>query len=202
MPRVAVIDYGMGNLRSVQKALERVGVQAEVTSDAGALMAASGAVLPGVGAFEGCMRNLTDTGLVPFIREFIASGRPFLGICLGLQLLFEESLEDGRFEGLGVLRGRVVPLPKDKVVPHMGWSSLNILQTGPLFAGLPAEPYVYFAHSYHAEPADASIISATADYGTAVTAAAQKGNVFGTQFHPEKSGEAGLEILRNWGKMV
>jgi glutamine amidotransferase len=202
MPRVAVIDYGMGNLRSVQKALESIGVEAEVTSDARALMAASGAVLPGVGAFEGCMRNLKETGLIPYIKEFIASGRPFLGICLGLQLLFEESLEGGRFEGLGVLRGRVVPLPRDRVVPHMGWSGLHILRREPLFAGLKPESYVYFVHSYHAAPEDMGIVSATADYGIAVTAAVQKGNVFGTQFHPEKSGEAGLEILRNWARGI
>jgi glutamine amidotransferase len=202
MPRVAVIDYGMGNLRSVQKALERVGAEAEVTSDAGELMGACGAVLPGVGAFADCMRNLAETGLIPFIKDFIASGRPFLGICLGLQLLFDESLEGGRFEGLGVLRGRVVPLPKDRIVPHMGWNGLAVLQPDPLFAGLPDEPYVYFVHSYHAEPEDAGIISAAADYGIAVTAAVQKGNVFGTQFHPEKSGEVGLEILRHWVMMI
>jgi glutamine amidotransferase len=202
MPRVAVIDYGMGNLRSVQKAFERIGVDAEITADADILKAADGAVLPGVGAFADCMRNLTETGLIPFIKDFIASGRPFLGICLGMQLFFEESLEGGSFEGLGILKGRVVPLPKDRVVPHMGWNSLRIAKSEPLFAGLPEEPYVYFVHSFHAEPADEGIISAAADYGIPVTAAVQSGNVYGTQFHPEKSGEAGLRILRNFGKLL
>jgi imidazole glycerol-phosphate synthase subunit HisH len=202
MPRIAVIDYGMGNLRSVQKAFEHIGIPAEVTADAEAIKSADGAVLPGVGAFADCMKNLTGTGLIPSIKDFIASGRPFLGICLGLQLLFDISLEGGSFEGLGVLAGRVAPLPKDRIVPHMGWNSLGVLQPDPLFAGLPEEPYVYFVHSFHAEPADAGIISATADYGIAVTAAVQRGNVFATQFHPEKSGEVGLQILRNFGRLL
>jgi glutamine amidotransferase len=202
MPRVAVIDYGMGNLRSVQKAFEHIGIDAEITSDAQIVQNADGAVLPGVGAFADCMKNLSDTGLIPFIKEFAASGRPFLGICLGLQLLFDSSLEGGRFEGLGVLKGRVVPLPKDRIVPHMGWNGLAVLRPDPLFIGLPDEPYVYFVHSFHAEPEDAGIVAATADYGVAVTAAVQQGNVYATQFHPEKSGETGLQILRNFGRLL
>lgn len=202
MPRVAVIDYGMGNLRSVQKAFEHIGVRAEVTSDAGVLKNSDGAVLPGVGAFADCMKNLTDTGLIPFIKEFIASGRPFLGICLGLQLLFDSSLEGGYYEGLGILSGQVVPLPKDRIVPHMGWNGLDILQPEPLFKGLPDEPYVYFVHSYTAEPDDTGMISATTDYGKALTAAVQAGNVYATQFHPEKSGETGLQILKNFGGLL
>jgi imidazole glycerol-phosphate synthase subunit HisH len=202
MPRVAVIDYGMGNLRSVQKAFEHIGIDADITSDADELMNADGAVLPGVGAFADCMKNLNETGLVPFIKDYIASGRPFLGICLGLQLLFDSSLEGGFFTGLGVLKGQVVPLPRDKIVPHMGWNNLDIKIADPLFTGLPQEPYVYFVHSYHAAPEDAAIISATTGYGIDVTAAVQCGNVFATQFHPEKSGDTGLAILRNFGGLL
>lgn len=202
MPRIAVIDYGMGNLRSVQKALEHIGMDAEVTSDAATLLRADGAVLPGVGAFADCMKNLTETGLIPTVMGFIASGRPFLGICLGLQLLFDSSLEGGLYKGLGVLGGQVVPLPKDRKVPHMGWNSLNIATPEPLFKNLPGEAFVYFVHSFHAVPDDDRIISATTDYGIPVTAAVQSGNVFGTQFHPEKSGDIGLQILRNFGGLL
>ena len=202
MPRIAIIDYGMGNLRSVQKAFEHIGVAAEVTSDAQVLQRADGAVLPGVGAFADCIKNLTDTGLVPTVRSFAASGRPFLGICLGLQLLFESSEEGGFYEGLGLLPGRVVSLPRDRKVPHMGWNSLNILREEPLFRGLPQEAFVYFVHSFHAAPGDPSILSATADYGIPVTAAVQRGNLFATQFHPEKSGDVGLQILRNFGGLL
>ncbi len=202
MARIAIIDYGMGNLRSVQKAFEHIGVSAEITSDATVLARADGAVLPGVGAFADCIKNLTETGLVPTIREFVASGRPFLGICLGLQLLFDSSVEGGQYEGLGLLPGQVVSLPRDRKVPHMGWNSLKILQTEPLFMGLPEEAYVYFVHSYHAAPADPSILSATTDYGIPVTAAVQRGNLFATQFHPEKSGDVGMQILRNFGGLL
>ena len=202
MPRIAVIDYGMGNLRSVQKAFEHIGIAAEITSDASVLRQADGAVLPGVGAFSDGMKNLSDTGLIPSINDFIASGRPFLGICLGLQLLFDSSLEGGLFTGLGIMRGRIVPLPRDRIVPHMGWNNLNVLQPAPLFKGLPEEPYVYFVHSYQAIPEDEGIITATAEYGIAVTAAVQSGNVYATQFHPEKSGDVGLQILKNFGGLL
>ncbi len=202
MASIAIIDYGMGNLRSVQKAFEHIGVSAEITSDAAVLARADGAVLPGVGAFADCIKNLDETGLVPTIQEFIASGRPFLGICLGLQLLFESSTEGGQYEGLGLLPGQVVSLPRDRKVPHMGWNSLKILQPDPLFKGLPGEAYVYFVHSYHAAPADPSIFSATTDYGIPVTAAVQRGNLFATQFHPEKSGDVGMQILRNFGGLL
>jgi imidazole glycerol-phosphate synthase subunit HisH len=202
MPRIAIIDYGMGNLRSVQKAFEYIGIEAEITADAAVLGRADGAVLPGVGAFADCIKNLTDTGLIPSIKDFTASGRPFLGICLGLQLLFDSSLEGGLFTGLGLLDGQVVPLPREQKVPHMGWNNLNILQPAPLLKGLPEVPYVYFVHSYHAMPIDRGILSATTGYGIEVTAAVQCGNVFATQFHPEKSGEVGLQILRNFGGLL
>jgi imidazole glycerol-phosphate synthase subunit HisH len=202
MPRVAIVDYGMGNLRSVQKAFEFIGIDAEITADAAVLGHAAGAVLPGVGAFADCMQNLASTGLIPPIKAFAASGRPFLGICLGLQLLFDSSLEGGLFAGLGMLGGQVVPLPRDRKVPHMGWNSLDILHPDPLFKGLPQKSYVYFVHSYHAVPQDRGILSATAEYGIEVTAAVQSGNIFATQFHPEKSGDIGLQILRNFGGLL
>ena len=202
MASIAIIDYGMGNLRSVQKAFEHIGVSAEITSDANVLARADGAVLPGVGAFADCIKNLDETGLVPTIREFVASGRPFLGICLGLQLLFDSSVEGGQYEGLGLLPGQVVSLPRDRKVPHMGWNNLKILRPDPLFKGLPEEAFVYFVHSYHAAPADPAILSATTDYGIPVTAAVQRGNLYATQFHPEKSGDVGMQILRNFGGLL
>ena len=202
MATIAIIDYGMGNLRSVQKAFEYIGIDALVTDDADVLMRADGAVLPGVGAFADCMKNLTDTGLIPSIKDFTASGRPFLGICLGLQLLFDCSLEGGLFPGLGLLGGQVISLPHDHKIPHMGWNNLNIIAKEPLFIGLPKEAFVYFVHSYHAVPEDRAILSATTGYGIEVTAAVQRGNVFATQFHPEKSGDVGLQILRNFGGLL
>ncbi len=202
MANIAIIDYGMGNLRSVQKAFEHIGVSAEITSDANVLARADGAALPGVGAFADCIKNLDETGLVPTIREFVASGRPFLGICLGLQLLFDSSVEGGQYEGLGLLPGQVVSLPRDRKVPHMGWNNLKILRPDPLFKGLPEEAFVYFVHSYHAAPADPAILSATTDYGIPVTAAVQRGNLYATQFHPEKSGDVGMQILRNFGGLL
>ena len=202
MRRVAVIDYGMGNLRSVQKAFEHLGFIADVTDDDEVLKRADGAVLPGVGAFADCMTGLTETGLIPHIRDFVASGRPFLGICLGLQLLFESSTEGGAHTGLGLLAGQVVELPADRKIPHMGWNNLKVLRAQPLFAGLPEEAYVYFVHSFHAQPADPSVIAATTDYGIPVTAAVQNGNLYATQFHPEKSGDVGLHILRNFGGLL
>ena len=202
MARLAIIDYGMGNLRSVQKAFEYIGVDAAVTDDPQAILRADGAVLPGVGAFCDCMQNLGNAGLLDATKEVAASGRPFLGICLGLQLLFERSQEGGSFGGLGILPGEVVALPPGRKIPHMGWNNLTVLQRSPLFIGLPEDAYVYFVHSYYAVPADRSLLSATTDYGVKVTAAVQRGNLFATQFHPEKSGEVGLMILRNFGGLL
>lgn len=202
MARLAIIDYGMGNLRSVQKAFEYLGIAAEITDDADVLKSADGAVLPGVGAFRDCISQLTATGLVPHIADFVASGRPFLGICLGLQLLFDGSDEGGDHTGLGLLPGRVVELPHDRKIPHMGWNTLRILQSGPLLEGIQDGDAVYFVHSFHAQPADPALLSATTEYGIAVTAAVQRGNLFATQFHPEKSGEVGLRILRNFGGLL
>ena len=202
MAKLAIIDYGMGNLRSVQKAFEHIGVTADITDDPALIARADGAVLPGVGAYADCMKNLTEAGLVPVVRQVAESGRPFLGICLGLQQLFDRSEEGGDFAGLGILPGRLVPLPPGRKIPHMGWNTLQIQQRNPLFAGLPEEAYVYFVHSFHALPADPALLAATCDYGVPVTAAVARGNLFATQFHPEKSGDVGLQILRNFGGLL
>ncbi|MBQ7479631.1 MAG: imidazole glycerol phosphate synthase subunit HisH [Selenomonadaceae bacterium] len=199
---IAVIDYGVGNLFSVEKALIAMGADVEVTKDAGKLRAAEKIVLPGVGAFGDCMKNLEATGLVPVLKEELDKGKPLLGICVGLQILFDGSEESPGVRGLGLLPGMVrkIEAPGLKV-PHMGWNSLDFREPGQeadLFAGLERNPYVYFVHSYHAVPEDAAIITATTSYGSELTAAVAKGNVQATQFHPEKSGDVGLKILRNF----
>jgi glutamine amidotransferase len=200
---IAIIDYGMGNLRSVQKGFEQVGHAARITDDPGEILAAERVVLPGVGAFEDAMQELRTRGLIEPVREVAASGRPLLGICLGLQLLFETGYEGGRHQGLGILAGEVVrfePAAGYKV-PHMGWNQLTIRQPAPLFAGLSETPYMYFVHSYYAVPRDRSVVAAEADYPAPFTAAVARGNVVATQFHPEKSQSEGLRILRNFAEL-
>lgn len=199
---IAIIDYGVGNLFSVEKALAALGADAKITSDARTIAAADKIVLPGVGAFGDCMENLTATGLIPTIKDFVKTGKPMLGICVGLQILFEGSEESIGVAGLGLLKGKVrrIQAPGLKV-PHMGWNSLTIKsprQPLDLFQGLSEKPYVYFVHSYHAVPQDSSIVTATAEYGSELTAAVAKGNIQATQFHPEKSGDVGLAILKNF----
>ncbi len=201
---IAVIDYGVGNLFSAEKALACLGCDVKVTSKAEDIEAADKLVLPGVGAFGDCMQNLEATGLIPVIRQNVAAGKPLLGICVGLQILFEGSEESPGAKGMGLIKGQVrrIQAPGLKV-PHMGWNSLNIKeprQPQDLFAGLPEKPYVYFVHSYHAVPEDASVITATAEYGEQLTAAVAQGNIQATQFHPEKSGDVGLHILENFVK--
>jgi glutamine amidotransferase len=193
---IAIIDYGMGNLFSVEKALIRVGAQVTVTNEAEKIRAADKIILPGVGAFGDCMENLRSCGLVEVIGEVIASGKPFLGICLGLQLLFESSEEAPGVPGLGIFPGRVrkVNAPGCKI-PHMGWNSIRLQQQSPLFAALTKPAYVYFVHSYHAVPEDPAMVTAVTDYGGNVTAAVGRDNVQAVQFHPEKSGDTGLSIL-------
>lgn len=199
MRKIAIIDYGMGNLHSAAKAFERVGASVTVTQVPEEVRRADQIVLPGVGAFGDCMKNLTDRGLVPVIHEVIDAGKPFLGICLGLQLLFEGSEEDPGIPGLGVFRGMVrkIAAPGLKI-PHMGWNSLMFRSENPLFKGLPDPAFVYFVHSFHAVPDDPELVTAVADYGGAVTAAVGRERVQAVQFHPEKSSAVGLQILTNF----
>jgi len=202
---IAVVDYGMGNLRSVQKGFERVGVAARVTRDPAAIEAAGGVVLPGVGAFKACMENLRRYGLVEIIRAVIAKGTPFLGICLGMQLLFEESDEFGPIRGLGVFPGRAVRFAEATGlrIPHMGWNRIwKRDEPPPHLQGIPDGVYVYFVHSYYVVTGDPSLTATTTPYGVEFTSSIARGNVFATQFHPEKSQAVGLKILENFGRLV
>ncbi|SDX87908.1 imidazole glycerol phosphate synthase subunit HisH [Paenibacillus sp. CF384] len=194
---IAIIDYGMGNLHSVSKAVERLGYEAVITADAQEIMEADGAILPGVGAFGDAMQNLQNTGLEEVTRFYAASGKPLLGICLGMQLLFSESEEYGQHQGLGLLPGSVIRFRGDFKVPHMGWNKLTFKQGSPLFKGL-EEGHVYFVHSFHAKPQRSDDLLAITDYNGPVTAIVGRGNVYGMQFHPEKSGELGMSLLRNF----
>jgi glutamine amidotransferase len=204
MPGIAIVDYGMANLRSVQKAFERVGHAATITGDPTRIREAAKVVLPGVGAFRDAIARLRDTHLDSAITDHIRSGRPFLGICLGLQMSFTRDHEDGLHEGLGLFQGDVVRFPAvpGLKVPHMGWNTLSFPRPNcPLFAGLPPDPAVYFVHSYYPNPADPDVIAATADYPQPFTAAIWRDNVFATQFHPEKSQSVGLQMLKNFATM-
>ncbi|HEY1600249.1 MAG TPA: imidazole glycerol phosphate synthase subunit HisH [Pirellulales bacterium] len=197
---IAIIDYGMGNLRSVQKGFEKVGHAATITSDPEQILSADRVILPGVGAFEDAMHELRARGLVEPVRQAAASGRPFLGICLGLQLLFDVSYEGGRHEGLGILAGEVVLFtpPAGYKVPHMGWNQLAVRRPTPILEGLSDSPYMYFVHSYYAVPQDRTVVAAEANYPEPFAAVVWRDNVFATQFHPEKSQHEGLQILRNF----
>jgi len=200
---ITIIDYGMGNLRSVQKAFEKVGHQAIVTRDPEQVAAATKVVLPGVGAFEDAIAELRRLDLVRPVLETIDSGKPFLGICLGLQLLFDVSYENGRHEGLGVLPGKVVrfELPKGYSVPHMGWNQLAIRRSAPLLKDMDEGTYVYFVHSYYVVPKDAQVIATETDYGVPFCSMVWRDNVFATQFHPEKSQTEGLKMLKNFAEL-
>jgi imidazole glycerol-phosphate synthase subunit HisH len=200
----AIVDYGMGNLRSVQKAFERLGHAAEVTGDAERIARAPGVVLPGVGAFAACMTNLAAAGLVEPVKQVIRAGRPFLGICLGMQLLFDESEEFGPVAGLGILPGRVVRFAADpeRKVPHMGWNSLRVVRRAPELAGIDDGAYVYFVHSYYPVPRDADVVATTTPYGEEFASSVVRDNVFACQFHPEKSQRIGLRLLDNFVGVV
>lgn len=193
--KVVIIDYGMGNLHSVNKAVAAVGGEPILTSDAEVIANADKILLPGVGAFGDCMANLEKSGLIPVIKEHLAKGTPFLGICLGMQLLFEGSEEDPGVAGLGFFKGQVKKLTTKEKIPHMGWNKLELRSASPLLTDAAGE-YVYFVHSFHAEPDDRSIITSVCDYGQEVTASVGKGNVQAFQFHPEKSSRAGLKLLK------
>jgi len=204
-PVIAVLDYGIGNLRSAQKALEKVGADARLTADHDVIAAADAVVLPGVGAFGACMDALRAAQLDGPALDAVASGRPFLGICVGMQMLFDGSDEDDHAQGLGVIAGAVRWLPTELPRPQMQWNRLDVAPghvDDPMFAGLGAEPWVYFVHSLHAVPADAAVVAATCEYGIEVNAAFRQGNVFATQFHPEKSGATGLALLANFVKVT
>lgn len=197
-PLIAVLDYGIGNLRSAQKALQKVGADARLTNDAGLVRDAHAVVLPGVGAFGACMTALRESGLESLVHERIDGGKPFLGICVGMQMLFDDSEENPGAKGLGVISGTVRYLPDAVKRPQMQWNHVDITRLDPMFANLPAEPWMYFVHSLHPVPLDDSCIVATTDYGCAVTAAVRKDNVFAVQFHPEKSAVDGLALLGNF----
>jgi glutamine amidotransferase len=200
---IAIIDYGMGNLRSVEKGFLKVGVNATVTSNPAVVEKAHGVVLPGVGAFKDCMRELTNLELTDTIARALKEGKPYLGICLGLQVLFSESEEFGRCRGLDIFKGYVKRFSNGELkIPHMGWNELNVRRNNLLLKGIPDKNYFYFVHSYYVVPEDDSIISGTTEYGLDFTSMIWKDNIFAVQFHPEKSQTAGLKILENFGKIV
>ena len=198
---IAIIDYGMGNLRSVHKAFEAVGHQAVVTRDTGVIQGASHVVLPGVGAFGDCMANLEQYGLVDSVRMAVQSGKPFLGICLGLQLLFTESEEFGLHKGLDLIPGKVRRFAADPAlkVPHMGWNQANVERACPVFAGIPNGANWYFVHSCFVDPVEKQIAATTTTYGISFVSSIWKDNVVACQFHPEKSQQVGLQLIRNFG---
>ena len=198
-PLVAVLDYGIGNLHSAQKAIARMGGDARLTDDPGLIADADGAVLPGVGAFGACMDALRESGLERPALDAVASGRPFLGICVGMQMLFDASEEDRDASGLGVIPGTIRWIPAGVKRPQMQWNQLEIRDLEePMFGELGAEPWVYFVHSLHGVPDDPAAVAATCEYGGEINAAFRRDNVFATQFHPEKSGTVGLQLLANF----
>ncbi len=200
---IAIIDYGMGNLRSVQAGFEHVNQKVFITDDPKKVLEASAVVLPGVGAFGDAIKRLGETGLDNAFRQSVESGKPCLGICLGLQLLFSESEEGGLFKGLNIVSGRVIRFENKLKVPHIGWNQLNIKKPDiPIFYKIPNGAFMYFVHSYYVKPEDESIIAASTDYGIEFTSVIAKDNLFATQFHPEKSQKVGLQILYNFGLLV
>lgn len=197
---IAIIDYDAGNIKSVEKALQKLGQEVIITRDAEEILSADKVILPGVGAFGDAMHNLRKYGLDQVIYQVVENETPFLGICLGLQLLFEKSDESVGAKGLGILQGEICRIPDKEglKIPHMGWNSLHLQNDGRLFAGLPEDSYVYFVHSYYLKAQDESIVKATTEYSTHIHASVEQGNVFACQFHPEKSSDVGLQILKNF----
>ena len=200
---IAIIDYDAGNIRSVEKALLALGQDVTVTADRDEILHADKVILPGVGAFGDAMEKLKQSGLDEVIREVTEKGTPFLGICLGLQLLFEHSDEAPGVEGLGILKGEILRIPDKEgyKIPHMGWNSLHFQNNGRLFQGIPEQTYVYFVHSYYLQAEEPEIVKATTEYSTCIHASVEKDNVFACQFHPEKSSKYGLKILENFAKL-
>ena len=201
---IAIIDYDAGNIKSVEKAIQYLGEEAVVTRDRDVILSADGVILPGVGAFGDAMGRLHEYGLVEVIHECVAKKIPFLGICLGLQLLFESSEESPGVAGLGVLEGKIVRLPAESglKIPHIGWNNLKFPRKGKLFEGVPEDSYVYFVHSYYLQAKDPAIVAATTEYGATVHASVEKENVFACQYHPEKSSAVGLKMLENFIKLT
>jgi len=197
---ISILDYDAGNIASVEKAIKYLGADCAVTRDGNTIMHSEAVILPGVGAFGDACEKLSDYGFYDIIPEYIKSGKPFLGICLGLQLLFKESEESPNASGLDILPGKIVKIPDTDglKVPHIGWNSISINKKSRLLAGIPDNSYVYFVHSYYLKARDPAIVAATTEYGVTMHAACERENVFATQFHPEKSGEVGLKILKNF----
>ena len=197
---IAIIDYDAGNIKSVEKALQLLNQEVVITRDRDAILKADKVILPGVGSFGDAMGKLRQYGLVEVIEEVVRRGTPFLGICLGLQLLFERSDEAPQIEGLGILKGEILRIPDGDglKIPHMGWNSLRFPNQGRLFKGLTEEPYVYFVHSYYLKAKEEEIVTATTEYGTLIPASVEKGNIFDCPFHPEKSSDTGIQILKNF----
>lgn len=202
--QVVVVDYGMGNLGSVERALRKVGCEVKVTSNPSLIKRAGGLVLPGVGSFRDCMVNLEKYGLTEPIKRFIFSGRSFLGICLGMQVLFTESEEFGHIPGFNILRGKVVHFPKVSglKIPHMGWNQIRIKKSAPVLEETPDGSYLYFVHSYYVIPEDENLIATTTEYGIEFASSIWKDNIFACQFHPEKSQDIGLNILRRFKEVI
>ena len=200
---IAIIDYDAGNLKSVEKALISLGEEVVVSRERDVLLSADKVVLPGVGAFGDAMNKLSEYGLIEVIKEIVDNNTPFLGICLGLQLLFEESEEAPGVAGLGILKGKILKIsPKEGLkIPHMGWNSIDIKPEARLFKGIKNNSYVYFVHSYYLKAEDESIVAATTEYSTHIHASVESGNVFACQFHPEKSSDVGLKILKNFAEL-
>src|SRR5262245_7392536 len=200
---IQIVDYGMGNLRSVQKAFERLSVPAEICTRPDNLKNCKKLVLPGVGAFRDAIAELCRQEFIEPIKAHVAAGKPFLGICLGLQLLFDVSYEDGTWEGLGIIPGEVVRFPENSglKVPHMGWNRVESAPNCPLLAGIPRDSFFYFVHSYYVVPRDEVLIAGRTEYGQTFTSVIQRGNLFATQFHPEKSQQFGLKLLQNFSEL-
>jgi glutamine amidotransferase len=199
---IAIIDYGMGNLRSVEKGFQKVGIDAKIVSDPQSVDDAPAIVLPGVGAFRDCMRNLEKISLLEPVVRSIKKGKPYLGICLGLQILFSKSEEFGTCNGLDIFKGKVARFQVNLKVPHMGWNSISILRYAPIIDGIQDDTFFYFVHSYYVLPEDSTVIACTTDYGTKFTSMVWKDNIFATQFHPEKSQSVGLKVLKKFGEFA
>lgn len=202
MSELVIVDYGAGNLRSVTRAVRRAGVEPLISSNAKDVISAAAVILPGVGAAADTMANLRRTKLIGPLREYIAADRPFLGVCMGMQALFEVSEEGGEHECLGILPGRVVRFPSGMTVPHMGWNTLRLTRTHPILDGIADGSYAYFVHSYYPQPSDPALTIAVSEHGIEFSSIVGQGNLFATQFHPEKSGRAGLKVYENFLRLA